>query len=221
VTSPGNAAPPVICGTNSGEHMYVDASEMCNTLAFQLGTTSTVTRAWTIKISQYDCNYDNLAPDGCTQYFYGGTMNDVKSYNYDGGQHLAQQNQNICVRRERNYCEICWSEVGTMDFQLTEANGNGKITHSCCDYKASGKGQVGADCLIIPNAIKNTGMDLAKGGYPFCGGMLASIHDMASKTVCSKSYPFNIRFLSDLHESDAEDGVVQKGFRLSYFLRSC
>ena len=73
-----------------------------------------------LQISQYDCNYDNLAPDGCTQYFYGGTMNDVKSYNYDGGQHLAQQNQNICVRRERNYCEICWSEVGTMDFQLTE-----------------------------------------------------------------------------------------------------
>ena len=33
--------------------VYVDASEMCNTLAFQLGTTSTVTRAWTIKVIKW------------------------------------------------------------------------------------------------------------------------------------------------------------------------
>ena len=71
VTAPGNNAPPVICGTNSGEHsknyiifckwlrydssllsiVYVDSSEMCNELAFQIGSgTSTVTRSWSIKV---------------------------------------------------------------------------------------------------------------------------------------------------------------------------
>ena len=41
---------------------------------------------------------DNLAPDGCTQYFFGSTTDLVKTYNFDGGQHLASQDQNICVR---------------------------------------------------------------------------------------------------------------------------
>ena len=100
--------------------MYVDSSDVCNDLAFNIGSgTSTVTRSWRIKvifrisnqfvcsvlptsyyfqISQYDCNYDNLAPDGCTQYFYGQTTDIVKTYNFSGGQHLASQDQNICVR---------------------------------------------------------------------------------------------------------------------------
>ena len=75
VTSPGNNAPPQICGTNTGEHskytiffsylkkiyfigvfkkiflVYMDSSEMCNELAFNIGTTTTVTRSWTIKVS--------------------------------------------------------------------------------------------------------------------------------------------------------------------------
>ena len=50
------------------------------------------------KISQFDCNYNNLAPDGCTQYFYGTSTDIVKTYNFSGGQHLANQDQNICVR---------------------------------------------------------------------------------------------------------------------------
>ena len=40
VTNPGGPAPPVICGTNTGKHMYVDSNEACNDLAFLLGTTA-------------------------------------------------------------------------------------------------------------------------------------------------------------------------------------
>ena len=47
---------------------------------------------------QYDCNYDNLAPEGCTQYFFGVTTDLVKTYNFSGGHHLANQDQLICVR---------------------------------------------------------------------------------------------------------------------------
>ena len=83
--------------------MYLDSSEMCNELAFNIGTTTTVTRSWTIKITQYDCNYNNLAPDGCTQYFFGETTDIVKTYNFDGGHHLASQDQNICVRYISNF----------------------------------------------------------------------------------------------------------------------
>ena len=58
-------------------------------------------------MTQYSCDYDNLAPQGCTQYFFGAqkTTDIVKTFNYDGGVHLADQNQQICVRRERGVCK--------------------------------------------------------------------------------------------------------------------
>ena len=79
-----------------------------------------------------------MAPDGCTQYFFGETTDIVKTFNFSGGQHLASQDQNICVRytfhfqkqnyifkwkfnvrRERNICEICWATTAEGDFELT------------------------------------------------------------------------------------------------------
>ena len=50
------------------------------------------------QITQYDCDYDNLAPDGCTKYFWGDTSAEVKTYNFDGGMHLANQDDNMCIR---------------------------------------------------------------------------------------------------------------------------
>ena len=103
----------------------MDSSDACNEIAFNIGSgTSTVNRSWRIKvmyllsqvmnssnsdnickrftfifqITQYDCNYNNLAPDGCTQYFFGAVTDQVKTYNFSEGQHLANQDQNICIR---------------------------------------------------------------------------------------------------------------------------
>lgn len=230
VTAPGNNAPPVICGTNSGEHMYVDSSDLCNDLGFNIGAgTSTVTRSWTIKITQYDCEYDNLAPDGCHQYFFGPTSDLVKTYNFDGGQHLASQDQNICVRRERGYCQICWSTTAEGDFELssamTGATGTAQIAAGmkCCTYGTlCDKTATGFDCALIPSPSNTAGTSLSIAFGGFCGGELSTIAaSVIAKTVCSKSVPFNIRFLSDLYETDAEKALNQNGFRLSYTLKSC
>lgn len=82
--------------------MYVDASSSCNQLAFQLGATAATTaaRSWSIKVTQYSCNFPNLAPTGCDQYFFGANTNMVRTFNYNAGTgyHLANQDQNICVR---------------------------------------------------------------------------------------------------------------------------
>lgn len=83
--------------------VYFDASDACNFLDFQFGQTavgtSFATRAWSIKVTQYSCDYDNLAPSGCDQYYFGaGATNTVQTFNYDGGKHLANQEQTICVR---------------------------------------------------------------------------------------------------------------------------
>ena len=58
-------------------------------------------------MTQYSCNYPNLAPSGCTQYFFGMTTGTLNTFNYNGGngQHLANQDQSFCVRWVRiNRC---------------------------------------------------------------------------------------------------------------------
>ena len=87
--------------------MYVEASDACNILSFQLAGTGKY--AWEIKITQLDCFSNELAPTGCTQYHFGEISGTVQSFNYVGGTHLANQNQLICIRRELNMCRICYA----------------------------------------------------------------------------------------------------------------
>ena len=49
------------------------------------------------------------------------------------GYHLANQEQNICIRREKDYCEICFSTVKNNDFGISGGGGgfnsdNGKMS---------------------------------------------------------------------------------------------
>ncbi len=55
---------------------------------------------FTAKVTQLSCNHPLLAPQGCTQYFFGVNMDTVRSFNYNNGNglHLANQDQSICVR---------------------------------------------------------------------------------------------------------------------------
>jgi hypothetical protein len=43
---------PVICGTNSGYHLYTDMSDTCNLAIFHLGQGSLLTREWTIRVGE-------------------------------------------------------------------------------------------------------------------------------------------------------------------------
>eukprot|EP00095_Tigriopus_kingsejongensis_P005118 maker-scaffold759_size101470-snap-gene-0.19 protein:Tk05118 transcript:maker-scaffold759_size101470-snap-gene-0.19-mRNA-1 annotation:"conserved hypothetical protein" len=47
ISAPGNFAPPVVCGFNSGQHMIVDASDECHEVRFNFGGSSA--RTWDIK----------------------------------------------------------------------------------------------------------------------------------------------------------------------------
>ena len=84
--------------------VYFDANEACNSLDFQFGNvargiTASPTRSFSIRVTQYSCNYNNLAPSGCDQYFFGPTAtNQIASFNFAGGRHLANQHQTVCIR---------------------------------------------------------------------------------------------------------------------------
>ncbi|XP_059097431.1 uncharacterized protein LOC131891786 [Tigriopus californicus] len=230
VTNPGGQSPPTICGSNSGEHMYVDASSSCNELAFQLGSStidaSSVSRGWSIKVTQYACDYNNLAPKGCTQYFFGTTTDTVQTFNFDSGVHLANQNQNICVRQEAGNCRICWTAVNDDDFVLsgpTSLMSGFTKSGMCCGYGMDGQGVKGYDCVMIPGAEKMTDPRDILQANSFCGRSkgLVTMEGTVPATVCSSQQPFNIRFVSDAFEMEAETPIPGKGFRLTYIQTTC
>jgi len=124
VVSIGNVPPPVICGKNAGQHMYVDITD-CVKLNFNIGTgSSTTTRTWSLKTTQIECG-NRLADHECLQY-HTGTAGAFMSFNFDPTttsastiatgsttQHLSNQHYTICFRREEDYCGICFSPLKT------------------------------------------------------------------------------------------------------------
>ena len=75
VTTPGSPAPPIICGYNTGQHMYVESSDQCNKIIFNLGLQSaaTSTRTWMIRVTQFDstqvCSSVNTTHSEMTFYY--------------------------------------------------------------------------------------------------------------------------------------------------------
>ncbi|XP_059087694.1 uncharacterized protein LOC131884073 isoform X2 [Tigriopus californicus] len=225
VTNPNGVSPSVICGTNTGEHLYVDAHPKCNQLTFQLSTLTgqiTASRSWSIKITQLSCDFVNLAPDGCDQYFFGSTTGVVRTFNYNGGSgyHLANQDQNICVRQERTTCRICWSATNDIDFMLSGGAAGGVTSVACCGYGSKGTKTAGFDCVMIPSASKMAVSKVILPAAAFCGRSkgLVSVGGGNSATVCSRKTPFNLRFLSDGFEFVNEAAITDRGFQLNYIL---
>ena len=74
VSNPGGPIPPTICGYNTGQHMWVPASDSCNAINIDIDTGSTTTtRKWQIKVTQYECG-NMMAPDqDCLQYHTAST----------------------------------------------------------------------------------------------------------------------------------------------------
>jgi len=230
---------PVICGTNSGFHVYFDASDNCNSLDFQLGAvakgvSASATYAWSIKVNQYSCDYENLAPSGCTQYHFGsGGTNYVQTFNFQSGsgKHLADQKQVICVRRETGNCQVCWSADAAADVEVSGIQSTPKgaiLGTKCCNYGADGKQIVaskgGYDCILIPGASLAGAIKPNK----ICGNNMGIITatGTTSATLCSKALPFRIIFKSDAYEgwvdgTDDEVGGGNIGFKVRYFQQTC
>merc|ERR1712117_168337 len=152
VSGPPNS-PPIICGDNADQHMYVDVScTDCIDLGFQLGPGG-ATRQWSIKVTQISCNDENRAPEGCTQYYYGSDTGTIQTYNFDGGSHLANQRQQICIRQEAGNCRNCYSHAA-IDFGTGGVKSSSGHFSACCNMGQAGNLYFGPDCVLIPGVVK-------------------------------------------------------------------
>merc|ERR550539_1947169 len=108
-------------------------------------------------------------------------------------------------------CKICWTPAAVGDFQLSDATATMGHNGAVCGYGADGKGAMGYDHVIIPQPENTASPAVAgPGTSKFFGSTLALATaadmtvDKAAATVCSKSVPFNIRFLSDNTEHNMD-----------------
>ena len=94
VTSPGSTAPPVICGYNTGQHMYITSSDLCNNIVIKMDPEYTFSRRWDIKVTQYECgqHQNMIAPPGCLQW-NTGTIGTIQNFNFKdtSSYHLSSQ----------------------------------------------------------------------------------------------------------------------------------
>jgi len=122
ITSRLNSPFGTICGSMTGEHLYVDLSPTASdTLTATIVTATAPTpaiaqRVWDIKFSQLECHATYRAPDGCQRYFMENTGK-ITSINFNlvtgatraaaaqnTGLETQMQNHRNCVRRAKNMC---------------------------------------------------------------------------------------------------------------------
>jgi hypothetical protein len=228
---------PQICGTMTGEHVFVDASDNCNSLDFTLGDNAIdiaaiATRSVSIKVSQLSCHDPNLPPIGCDQWFYNtdGTGY-ITTFNYQNKHHLASQKQSTCIRRERGNCRMCLSaDVPAIDIKISGiAIGVAAIAvkNQCCGFGIAGIAAAFShiDCIIIPGATTVIAIAAAVPvSNSQCGGGLGLINALgATATVCTTVLPFRVEFLTNQWEFEETMEVVYgtEGFKLRYFQTAC
>merc|ERR1711956_166858 len=141
---------------------------------------------------------------------FGSDTGTVSTYNYDGGFHLANQNQVQCIRREKGNCKICYAAVAYNDFALSGGTDFKFMTKS---GKLLGK-TVDNFCGLAGLATKSTVVVTAN----------AAVADKMA-TLCTKRQPFRLQFQSDNFENSADEvskgKLTQIGYNLAYTMSTC
>lgn len=198
---------PIICGTNTGYHMIVDACSDCHTVHFNMGADSSTSRQWDIQVTQYACgDWDAPGgPPGCLQW-YTGLAGIISSYNFPTGAtssttatHLSSQEYQVCMRRESGYCQNCYTQRFTVapgSFGISVPANIATAAESAVDTLCS------TDYIQIPGGYKATSAAnalttgvIAKVAEAnmFCGRFLETSNAAtASVTICTREYPFHV-----------------------------
>lgn len=110
--------PSTLCGTLTGQHMYVSVKDVTDAskIIFDIASMASMAR-WRVKITQIACtDTENLAPRGCLTYAMteAGT---IQSYNWNGGNGELINNQAFshCIKDMDGFCDIA---LTSMEFDI-------------------------------------------------------------------------------------------------------
>ncbi|XP_050300764.1 uncharacterized protein LOC126739230 [Anthonomus grandis grandis] len=207
----GASIVPIICGENTGQHMYVDFNGNTSITVTIYVRSATISRSWNIKVAQINCNCPWRAPSGCLQ-FYNQLSGTVRSFNYgsssllNGTRQLAGMNYGVCVKPFPGYCGIQWSQ--TSDLYSFSVTNNTFTAVSDLTLGTASAAQTGWNCttdfVVIPAPIlssNNTPLNTDR----FCGN--------GFPTVISYSKPFVLTVVTDGNEVNDSGN---RGFALTF-----
>ncbi|XP_060535510.1 uncharacterized protein LOC132707621 [Cylas formicarius] len=208
----GAAGPvPIICGENTGQHIYVDFNGN-NSVQLTITTNGAIAfnRLWAFRVIQIACACPTRAPVGCLMYYTteSGTVN---SFNYGtttnvidpntgvaGTRELILENYGICIAMLPGYCGIQWSSNNFMVSGNANNVGIGALTDGDCN----------SDFVVIPNPYYVNGT--AVNSDRFCG--------LAFDDVVSYTKPFALYVVTN---GDEVNDTMNIGFSLSFMQVAC
>eukprot|EP00095_Tigriopus_kingsejongensis_P000991 maker-scaffold39_size501901-snap-gene-4.18 protein:Tk00991 transcript:maker-scaffold39_size501901-snap-gene-4.18-mRNA-1 annotation:"PREDICTED: hypothetical protein LOC100646249" len=120
VISPVGSPENVICGTLTGQHIYIDSNGQAGTLGMLNinKNLAAFNRRYRIKVTYIHTNSPLKAPRGCAQYFTE-LSDTLMSYNFAGGQMLENQLYSHCIRQEEGFCSYSVTQVNPLSFMLS------------------------------------------------------------------------------------------------------
>jgi len=195
-----------LCGTLTGQHIYVENDGANPAATLTIATSDTVlARTWKILVRTIECDSPAKAPGGCLQYFTG-TSGNVKSFNSgDAGALLDDLLYNVCIRREAGMCS----------YTVRQARSAASATPDAFSVGADAAGRVGlANCAGAHIIIPNSGTQAPE----FCGSVLTNTDsDTSASPVTGTGPQFQIRVVT----TAANTGVEGTGFDLIYAQTVC
>jgi len=198
--------PPLVSGTLSGDHMYLEVHGADPTVTVRTIASGT-NEKWNIRLQQIACDSEWKAPRDCTQYILedSGT---IRSYNArhttaSSNQELTHQDLNICFRQNKGYCGVIFS-VNNFDVGSTIASAGNVATGSTTPCSKSW-GTSGA-------SNNNAAVHIPGGGI-FCNKIFSAKNGQTvNSPVTVKTHPVLVRHVSD----HATSGHAGTGFILNY-----
>jgi len=209
------SASPVICGMNTGQHMYIEMGNSGTTdtakLEFMFNGASTI-RTFEIKTTQIPCSSSYKPPEGCLQWHttLAGRFETFNFADTAKPAHLANQNYDICVRQAAGYCCVEYQQCSDANSFSISSNDAAHALHDekCTEDYVQIDGGTGS--------CTTPGSGLVQWSN-FCGKEnILSAQDEGTVTgpVYDSSAPFVVTIVTD-----ATAGIgtpVQRGVCLDY-----
>ncbi|KAJ8723315.1 hypothetical protein PYW08_003227 [Mythimna loreyi] len=126
-----NSPIPILCGINSGQHIYIEVGNVDGPIYLTFQTVSSDSRLFSIKVTQLTSSDDLAAPTGCLQYFTD-TQGYLESFNHQDKSdivisripsYLNNLNYAMCIERKAETCSVTYTNSGTMQIVNYDAYG--------------------------------------------------------------------------------------------------
>ncbi|XP_039755012.1 uncharacterized protein LOC120629976 [Pararge aegeria] len=124
-----NTVIPILCGINSGHHVYIEILD--GPLILSVQTVTAENRIFSIKVTQLTPSDELAAPTGCMQFFKEDHGH-IESFNYRERSeigitripsYLNNLNYAMCIKRATASCSITYTNVGEMQIVNYDTEG--------------------------------------------------------------------------------------------------